>query len=227
MEPASAASLPALFAQSFVIGLSIAAPVGPIGLLCIQRSLQEGPRAGLATGLGAAVADGAYGAVGAFGVAWLIAALSAARVPLAIFGAGWLGWMAWKLWRVPPAMQAATGDAGTSLLRHFASTFLLTLSNPATIFSFIAVFSALAAGAHGGMAAVDGAGTASSLPLRAPAVMVAGVFIGSATWWLALSSLVGRLRERFDLRWRRRVNLVSAAVLAAFALWQLASLLRR
>jgi len=195
-----------VFAKSLLIGLSIAAPVGPIGLLTIQRSLQLGPRAGLATGLGAAAADAAYGAVGAFGVAWLISALSAARLPLALFGGAFLLWMAWQLLRAPVTQTAARPvGAPASLWRHFASTFVLTLSNPATIFSFIAVFGAMA-----------GAGQ-----VAAPWTMVSGVFIGSALWWLALSSGVGRLRGRFDARWQRRVNLFSAAVLAGFALWQL------
>ena len=202
-----------LFASSLLIGLSIAAPVGPIGLLTIQRSLAHGPRAGLATGLGAAAADAVYGAVGAYGVTWLIGALVAARVPLALFGGAFLLWMAWRLLRAPLAQQAASAPAG-SLWRYFAGTFVLTLSNPATIFSFIAVFGALA-------------GTSAQASASAsPAVMVAGVLVGSAAWWLFLSSAVGRLRERFDDRWRRRVNAVSAFVLAGFALWQLASLAR-
>lgn len=200
-----------LFASSLLIGLSIAAPVGPIGLLTIQRSLDQGSRAGLATGLGAAVADAVYGAVGAYGVTWLIGALVAARVPLAVFGSAFLLWMAWKLVRAPLAQLAAVAPSG-SLWRYFAGTFVLTLSNPATIFSFIAVFGALA----GSSAQASAAST--------PAVMVAGVLIGSAAWWLFLSSVVGRLRERFDARWRRRVNLASAAVLAAFALWQAVAL---
>lgn len=197
-----------LFGQSLVIGVSIAAPVGPIGLLTIQRSLEHGPRAGLATGLGAAVADAVYGAVGAFGVAWLVNALVAARVPLALFGAAFLLWMAWKLLRAPLADHAAAARPAAGLAQYFAGTFVLTLSNPATIFSFIAIFGAMAGRA----------------PVTSPWLMVLGVLVGSALWWLLLSGIVGRLRERFDAQWRRRVNVVSAAVLAAFALWQLASL---
>nr|WP_316642427.1 LysE family transporter [uncultured Roseateles sp.] len=197
-----------VFAKSLLIGLSIAAPVGPIGLLTIQRSLQLGSRAGLATGLGAAAADAAYGAVGAFGVAWLINALSAARLPLALFGGAFLLWMAWQLLRAPVVESTQAVGVPAPLWRHFASTFVLTLSNPATIFSFIAIFGAMA-----------GAGR-----VLAPWTMVFGVFIGSALWWLVLSSGVGRLRGRFDARWRRRVNLLSAAVLAGFALWQLAQI---
>jgi threonine/homoserine/homoserine lactone efflux protein len=194
----------AVFFSSLLIGLSIAAPVGPIGLLTIQRSLEQGPRAGLATGLGAAVADAVYGAIGAFGVAWLVDALVAARVPLALFGGAVLLWMALQLLRAPAAERAASTAPARHGWQHFAGTFALTLSNPATIVSFVAIFGAMA-----------GRGASPS-----PALMVAGVFTGSALWWLFLSSVVGRLRDRFDARWRRRVNLVSAAVLAGFALWQ-------
>jgi threonine/homoserine/homoserine lactone efflux protein len=198
-----------VFSQALLIGLSIAAPVGPIGLLTIQRSLQLGPQAGLATGLGAAVADAAYGAVGAFGVAWLIQGLSAAKLPLALFGGAYLFWMAWQLWRAPTGQTARAAGPAASHWRHFSSTFLLTLSNPTTIFSFIAIFGALAGSAR----------------VAAPWVMVSGVFIGSALWWLLLSSGVGRLRGRFDARWQRRVNVLSAAILSAFALWQLLQVL--
>lgn len=199
----------ALFAQSLLIGFSIAAPVGPIGLLTIQRTLQQGTGAGLATGLGAAVADAVYGAVGAFGVTALIEAMTAARLPLAAGGGAFLLWLAFKTWRSPVAEAAAQAPGGSGLLRCFAGTFVLTLSNPATILSFVAVFGALA----GRMA------TAS------PWTMIAGVLLGSALWWLLLSVAVGGLRERFDVRWRRRVNLASALLLAGFALWQLAGLL--
>lgn len=198
----------AVFVSALLIGLAIAAPVGPIGLLTIQRSLEHGSRAGIATGLGAAAADAVYGGVGAYGVSWLIGALVAARVPLALFGAAFMLWMAWGLVRVQPAARAAVVTPARNDWQYFATTFVLTLSNPATIFSFIAVFGALA-----GRSAVD-----------APGTMVLGVLFGSALWWLFLATAVGHLRDRFDSRWRRRVNLASASVLAGFALWQLGAL---
>jgi threonine/homoserine/homoserine lactone efflux protein len=207
----SDAPLAALFAQSLLIGFSIAAPVGPIGLLTIQRTLNHGPAAGLATGMGAAVADAAYGAVGAFGVTVLIQALTAARLPLVLGGAVFLLWMAWAIWRAPVAEQAAPAGGGKDLLRCFAGTFVLTLSNPATILSFIAVFGTLA----------------GRLQVASPWTMIAGVLIGSALWWLLLATVVGRLRERFDATWRRRVNVASAAVLSGFALWQVLDLALR
>jgi threonine/homoserine/homoserine lactone efflux protein len=193
-----------VFAQSLLIGLSIAAPVGPIGLLVIQRTLQRGSLVGLATGLGAAAADALYGAIGAFGVSWAIDALSGARVPLALGGGAFLMWLAWRIWRAAPAGHAAQAGSGESLLKCFAGTFALTLSNPATILSFIAVFGTL------------GARMGSSSPWT----LIAGVLLGSALWWLLLSVLVGRLRSRFDARAQAWVNRASALLLAGFALWQ-------
>src|SRR5512147_1380600 len=119
-----------VFLSSLLIGLSIAAPVGPIGLLTIQRSLEHGPRAGLATGLGAAAADAVYGAIGAYGVAWLVNALVAARVPLALFGGTVLLWMALQLLRAPVAGRAASTAPARNGWQYFAGTFVLTLSNP-------------------------------------------------------------------------------------------------
>ncbi len=200
----------ALFFQSLIIGLSIAAPVGPIGLLVIQRTLQRGRFMGLATGLGAAVADALYGAVGAFGVSGLIAWLQSVRVPLAVFGGAFLLWLAWRSWTASVATTPARTVDSRDAFAAFAGTFVLTLSNPATVFSFIAIFGSFAAAG----------------PVGSPLVMVAGVLIGSALWWLALTFFVARWRERFDARWRRRVNRGSALMLAAFALWPLLALAR-
>ena len=197
-----------LFAQSLWIGLSIAAPVGPIGLLVIQRTLSHGVVVGLATGLGAAVADAAYGAVGAFGVSVLIGMLQQLRVPLALLGGAFLLWLAWRTWHAAAPTQGAPMAAAPSLLPSFVGTFGLTLSNPATILSFMAIFGVLA-----------GQGAPAS-----PWLMVGGVLAGSALWWLLLCGAVGVLRRRFDARAQRAVGRVSALMLAAFALWQWAGL---
>jgi threonine/homoserine/homoserine lactone efflux protein len=195
----------AAFGQALLIGLSIAAPVGPIGLLVIQRTLQRGALAGLATGLGAALADAIYGALGAYGVATLIHALQAARTPLALGGGAFLLWLAWTTWTAaPPDRAAQPRSDARGLLGCLVGTLLLTLSNPATILSFIAIFGTL------------GVRTAGA----SPALMVAGVLLGSALWWLLLCTAVGRLRARFDSAWQRRVNHASALLLAGFALWQ-------
>jgi threonine/homoserine/homoserine lactone efflux protein len=208
MNPASLSPVPVLFGQSLLIGLSIAAPVGQIGLLAIQRTLDHGRPAGLATGLGAAFADAVYGAIGAFGVSGLIAWLLSLRLWLGLFGGAFLLLLAWRI-ATKPAVRSMDAPPPTStLLRYVAGTFVLTMSNPTTILSFMAVFGALA----------------GRTPSASPWVMVVGVLVGSALWWLVLSTGVGWLRERFDERWQRAVNLCSAALLAGLGLWQLGHL---
>jgi threonine/homoserine/homoserine lactone efflux protein len=204
------ASLPwqSLGLQSIWIGLSIAAPVGPIGLLVIQRTLRHGRAVGLATGFGAAFADAVYGAVGAFGVSALIGVLQAARMPLALVGGIFLLWLAWRTWHAAGPAAGIDAAVRPALWASFAGTFGLTLSNPSTVLSFIAIFGAMSAG-----------GAPAS-----PWVMVGGVLLGSALWWLTLCGAVGALRERFDARAQRRVGRASAGMLAAFALWQWAAL---
>lgn len=208
-----------MFAQSALIGLSIAAPVGPIGLLVIQRCLRDGVAVGLSTGLGAATADAVYGAVGAYGVHGLIVWLQGMRVPLALGGAALLLGLAWKTWRssanaaepAAPALLRADVTGWGKLLAAFAGSFVLTLSNPATIVSFVAVFGSLA----------SQQGSAQGGAVASPALMVVGVWLGSASWWLFLCALVGRARAKVDARWQRRIGAGSAAVLAAFAGWTL------
>lgn len=205
-----------LFVAALWIGVSIAAPVGPIGLLVIQRTLAHGVPLGLATGLGASVADAVYGALGAYGVSAVIGALQGLRVPLVLLGAAFLLLLAWRTWHSVPATAAAGGGAATGPARPglgaaFAGTVLLTLANPATILSFVAIFGALAA---------------QRAAVQQPALMVAGVLAGSALWWLLLCAAVGALRERVDARWQRRIAQGSALMLAGFALLQLAWLAR-
>lgn len=210
MTTSASAPVLALFLQSLLIGLSIAAPVGQMGVLAIQRTLDHGRAAGLATGLGVALADAVYGAIGAFGVTTLINGLLGLKTALSLFGGAYLLVLAWQIaTRATARCGTAHAPAGT-LLRFFSGSFVLTLSNPTTIVSFIAVFGALAGRA----------------PAASPWAMVLGVLTGSLLWWLILSTFVGRLRDRFDGRWQRAVGLVSAAGLAGLALWQLLGLLR-
>lgn len=194
-----------LFFQAVCMGLLIAAPVGPIGLLTIQRTLDQGRSAGLATGMGAAFADTVYGGIGAYGVTQVITWLVGARAPLALCGGAMLLWLAWRTATAPLATQAASLPSRKELLQTFGGTFLLTLSNPATIVSFIAVFAAMA-------------GSSAQPPAAAP--MVLGVLAGSTLWWLGLTSAVSYWRHHFSPAWRKRINRLSAALLAGFALWQ-------
>ncbi len=205
-------TLPALL-KGLVIGLSIAAPVGPIGLLCIRRTLAEGAAHGFASGLGAATADAVYGAIAGFSVALVTDALIGGQVALKLFGGLMLLYLGWTTLRARPAERPAEAKGAAGLAGAYASTFLLTLANPATILSFAAVF--------GGLGVASGASDSTTVA----AVLVAGVFVGSALWWLALSASVGAFRRRVTLAAMLWINRASGAVLGGFGVAALASLL--
>ncbi len=133
-----------LFVKSLVIGFSIAAPVGPIGLLCVQRSLKRGFRSGLATGLGAASADTVYGFLGAIGFTGIALSAPSLAVLLKVVGGAFLVWLAWSIARdALKPKQAAQVEASVAVTRDFLTALGLTLSNPMTILAFIAIFAAL------------------------------------------------------------------------------------
>jgi threonine/homoserine/homoserine lactone efflux protein len=203
-----------LFVKAVVMGFCIAAPVGAIGMLCIQRSLSRGFGSGFATGMGAACADAVYGLLGALGVAGLVTALPMLTVGLKAAGGAFLVWMAWSIAREAPATTAAGQEsARTPVTRDFLTTFALTLSNPLTILSFIAAFAAL-----GPLpAAQAGEGTMGWMTV---APMVTGVFAGSAVWWLCLSGVTSALRTKLPLAFTRGISLISAVAIGAFGLVQ-------
>lgn len=191
--------------EGWLVGIAIAAPVGPIGLLCLRRSVQDGMAAGFATGLGAALADGVYGLLVGFGAAALAAPLLAVQQPLRLFGAALLLWLAWQSWRQRPPSEAAKIDR-RGLVGAFLGTFLLTISNPMTILAFTGILAGLGAAAGGGVA------------------IALGVLLGSASWWLALSFAGSRLRGRVTDRVMIGINRLSAVILAGFAVMALVSL---
>lgn len=180
--------------QGIGLGLAIAAPVGPIGLLCIRRSLTGGQWMGLATGMGAATADGLYGAIAGFGLTAASELLVEQADWLKLFGGLFLCYLGLKaLLSTPPATAAVL--SGQGLLGAYASTFILTLTNPATILSFIAIFAGL------GIVSADRNWFLSL-------IIVVGVFLGSALWWICLSWGVARFKQRLTpsrLVWLNRL----------------------
>ncbi|MFO0293098.1 MAG: LysE family transporter [Rhodospirillales bacterium] len=192
----------AVFLRGAAIGIAVAAPVGPVGLLCIRRSLAGGPAAGIASGLGAAFADALYAAVAALGIATVMRFMAANADAIGIGGGILLLAMAARALRASPATEAASRADPRSLAAAFGSVLLLTLANPAKVLSFVAVFAALGE-------------TAAARPLH----LAAGVFCGSAAWWIALALATSRLGRTLGMRGRRAVDLASAACLAAFGIW--------
>jgi len=196
--------------KGMIIGFSIAAPVGPIGVLCIRRSLAEGQRMGLLTGLGAASADAAYGCIAGFGLTAISRLLLAQQIWLGLVGGLFLCYLGVRTFLSNPTHRAAEVRA-SGLFSAYITTVLLTLTNPMTILSFMAVFAGL--------------GLGKSPDYKTASTMVSGVFIGSALWWLLLSNLAAAFKSRFSSDWMRVVNRVSGAMILAFGLYSLSTVL--
>ena len=198
-----------IFLRGLLIGFSIAAPVGPIGVLCIRRTLAEGRLAGFLSGMGAASADMFYGAVAAFGLTAVQDILLGQSNWLRLVGGIFLLYLGVKTFLSKPAEQAARSSRG-GLFGAYLSTFFLTITNPITILSFIAIFAGLRLGETNGNYT-----TAST--------MVLGVFLGSATWWFTLSFVVGLLRDRFNASWKIWINRIAGVIISSFGIIVLAT----
>ncbi|MFP4440150.1 MAG: LysE family translocator [Chloroflexaceae bacterium] len=191
--------------HGIIIGFAIAAPVGPIGVLCIRRTLTAGRAAGLVSGLGAATADACYGCIAGFGLTLVSNLLLSRQTGLQLLGGLFLLYLGLKTWFSPPAEHAA-GAGGRGLLNAYTSTFLLTITNPMTIFAFMAIFAGLGLAQTGGN-------------YSTAALVVVGVFTGSALWWLLLSGSVSIFRARITPTQLLWINRIAGAVIAGFGLW--------
>jgi len=196
-----------ILAKGIALGFSIAAPVGPIGVLCIRRSLHKGFRSGLVSGLGAASADAVYGTIAAAGLTLAADFLVKQQTWLSLLGGAFLLYLGIQTFRSPPPEMDSDEKGAGSLVSDYLSTFLLTLSNPVTIFSFIALFGGLSTG--------------TGFPFSA-FLLVLGVFSGSALWWLALSGGVSIFRDRFNANVMLWVNRIAGVVILVFAFVMLA-----
>lgn len=192
-----------LFGKGILLGLAIAAPLGPIGALCISRTLERGFWAGVAGGLGTALADGAYALMAAAGFTAFALLLDTISIPLQLLGGAFLLWLGWKSFQPKPPPTAARVGA-RDLLSTTGATFLLTITNPATILSFAAIFAGL------GLASEGDGWTAAAL--------VAGVFAGSMIWWIFLSGTVALLHHRLPESFAMWVSRISGVVLIGFGL---------
>ena len=184
---------PLYFIKGIFIGFVMAVPVGPIGILCIRKTLTEGRIRGLIIGLGAATADLLYGCVAAFGLTVISDTLDSQRIWIRLVGGALLFFLGLRIFRAQPTDPKLLINS-SGMLRSYLSTFFLTLTNPLTIFAFIAIFAALSIG--------------EGLSYLNAILLVVGVFIGSSLWFVVLSSGVMLFREKLDLvglRWVNRI----------------------
>lgn len=199
-----------VFAKGVAAGLVIAAPVGPVGVLCVHRTLVHGRIHGLLSGLGAALADAAFGAAAAFGLTLVAQFLAAHHDWLRLAGGALLLALAARTF-LAPAPNPDGENQAKSLRGDCTSAFALTATNPMTVLSFLGVFAALGIATTG-------------LGLREANVLVLGVFLGSAMWWILLSAGVGVFRRAMEAVYLRWIQLVSGVLLLGFGIGVLASL---
>jgi len=185
---------PIFFLKGLIIGFAMAVPIGPIGVICIHKTLAEGHARGLIIGLGAATADSLYGSIAAFGLTFVSDAIASQQFWVRLVGGGlllFLGIRTLRAKRKDPILPfGKTGFWGS-----YVSAFLLALTNPVTIFAFVAVFAAF--------------GLGHRLSIISACILVLGVFAGSCLWFLTLGFIATFFRKRLDsggLRWVNRIS---------------------
>ncbi len=196
--------------HGIIIGFAIAAPVGPIGVICIRRTLVDGRTAGLVSGLGAATADACYGCIAGLGLNLVSELLLSQQAWIRLLGGLFLCYLGGKTWVSPPAGHAISAS-GHGLLGAYTTTFVLTITNPMTIFAFMAIFAGL------GVVQTDGSYSTAAL-------VVAGVFTGSALWWLLLSGGMSIFRTRITLTQLRWINRVAGVIIIGYGFWYIIAL---
>ncbi len=198
------------FVRGLLIGFSIAATVGPMCILCMQRTLYKGQIYGLVSGLGIATADAVYGSIAAFGLTLITNFLVNQQGWVRLIGGLFLIYLGLKTVITKPAERAATAKAN-GYFGAYASTFLLTLTNPMTILSFAAIFAGI------------GVGGANKSSVSASTVVL-GVFVGSTLWWCILTSGISLSRRKFTPQWLLWINRISGIILILFGVFALISL---
>ncbi len=195
--------------KGVVIGFAIAAPVGPIGILCIKRTLIGGRLSGFYTGLGAALADAIYGCIGAFGLTLITSFLLGIGGWLKGIGGLFLLYLGLKTFFEKPAKER-DDVRELGYVKDFITTFFLTLTNPMTILSFMAILAGLGLGEAGDYTSAG--------------MLVLGVFLGSLAWWLVLAEIVTLFRKRISAKVFLWINRLAGVIIIAFGIYSFCSL---
>ncbi|MCL5745135.1 MAG: LysE family transporter [Acidobacteria bacterium] len=191
-----------LLIRGMIAGLIIAVPVGPVNVFCIHRTIEKGWKAGVIAGFGAAAADTLYGAVAGFSISFVIELLLRETFWFRLFGGILLiGIGVSYLLRSPHPVGPGKDGADHS---DMTSAFLLNLTNPTTVLSFLAVLAALRMDAH--------------RPWWQTVFLVAGIFLGSMAWWIVLSAVVNHFREKIDNRMMLWMNRAAGLAIGGFGI---------
>jgi len=195
-----------LLLRGVLAGLAIAIPVGPVNVLCISRTIAGGRRAGIISGLGAATADTIYGAIAGFSISLIINFLIEEKFWIRLVGGALLIGIGFVYWfKEPHSLKEAREESTHSA---YATTLLLTLTNPTTVLSYMAVLAALRLG--------------QPRPWTLTLFLVLGIFCGSMIWWLVLAMTAGHFRRRFTDHAVVVMNRIGAIAIAAFGMLTMA-----
>ncbi len=199
-----------LIISGVIMGLIAAVPIGPVNLICIRRSFAFGPVNGFVSGLGAALGDGVFAAITFFGLTWIAELIQSYDAIIELVGGALLVWFGVHTILSPSAGKVEDGDknepGASTLVRAMVSTFVLTITNPATLIAFASMFASFRALVGGANSYVDAG------------FVVAGVVGGSAGWWLCLTSVIGIFHTRITDRTVRIINRGSGVLVALFGL---------
>lgn len=192
--------------QGIILGFSASVPLGPMGLICIQKTLNRGRLAGIVSGAGAAAADTFYAIIAAFGISFISDFIQKEQFILRIIGSIILIFLGLKIFYTNPAIQIRKQKGKkNNLIGDFVSIFFLTLSNPITVFFFGAVFASTGVlkGENSFLELVE---------------VVVGVFTGAMLWWLILTTVVNVFRSKFRLKRLWWINKITGAVIVIFGI---------
>jgi len=201
---------PIFFLKGLIIGFAMAVPIGPIGVMCIRKTLAEGHTRGLIIGLGAASADSLYSSIAAFGLTFISDVIATQHFWLRLIGGGLLLFLGIRTLGAKRKVPAIPSD-NKGMLRSFASAFFLALTNPVTIFAFVAVFAAFGLGYR--------------LSISSACILVVGVFTGSCLWFLSLGYVATLFREKLDAEGLTWVNRISGVLIILSGIAALVSLI--
>jgi threonine/homoserine/homoserine lactone efflux protein len=198
------------FLKGLLVGFAMAIPIGPVGVLCIRQTLAEGHSRGLVIGLGAASVDALYSSIGAFGLTFVSDMIANQYVWVRLIGGGLLAFLGIRT-LLTSHKHTTVPFEGKGPLGSYVTAFLLALTNPVTVFAFVAVFAAIGLG-HG-------------LSMMSASILVLGVVIGSTLWFLTLGGVARFFRERLDTGGLKRVNAIAGGFLIVSALAAFVSVL--
>ena len=201
---------PIFFLKGLIIGFAMAVPIGPLGIMSIRKTLADGHTRGLIIGLGAATADSLFGTIAAFGLTFVSDAISSQQFWLRLVGGGLLLFLGIRTFRHKGKDPTIPSD-NKGVLRSYISAFLIALTNPVTIFAFVAVFAAF--------------GLGHRLVVISACILVLGVFSGSCLWFLGLGYIATLFRHKLDAGGLTWVNRISGVLIILSGMAALVSLI--